>query len=130
MPYIRDSFWRGRQFTSVAGMQNAAVGWCREVAGRRAHRGLDGAAPAAVFAAVEAVALQPLPVRPFERATWSTGKVGPDVPYGIRCADQEHEKCSHRIASMIRATSAGRETCGQCPASISMGSTPSRSREA
>jgi transposase len=79
MPHIRDSFWRGRQFTSLAGMQTAAVGWCREVAGRRAHRGLDGAMPAAVFAAVEAAALGPLPVRPFELATWSTGKVGPDI---------------------------------------------------
>ena len=54
MPYVRDSFWRGREFTSLAQMQAAAVRWCRDVAGARACRPLDGAAPAAVFAAVEA----------------------------------------------------------------------------
>jgi hypothetical protein len=32
-----------------------------------------------VFATVEAEALQPLPTRPFVLATWSTGKVGPDI---------------------------------------------------
>jgi Mu transposase, C-terminal domain len=79
MPYIRDSFWRGRQFTSVREMQAAAVDWCRDVAGRRACRPLSGAAPASVFAAVEAQALQPLPAKPFILATWSTAKVGPDI---------------------------------------------------
>ena len=79
MPYLRDSFWRGRQFTSVQEMQAAAPRWCREVAGARACRPLDGAAPAAVFAAVEADALQPLPGAPFVPATWSTGTVGPDI---------------------------------------------------
>jgi transposase len=79
MPYIRDSFWRGRQFTSLDQMQAAAIAWCVEVAGRRACRPLSGAAPAAVFAAVEAAALQPLPARPFTLATWSTAMVGPDI---------------------------------------------------
>jgi transposase len=79
MPYVRDSFWRGRQFTSLTQMQAEAARWCREVAGQRACRPLDGAAPAAVFTAVEAATLQPLPARPFVLATWSTGKVGPDI---------------------------------------------------
>jgi transposase len=79
MPYIRDSFWRGRQFTSLAQMQAAAVDWCRDVAGRRPCRPLGGAAPASVFTAVEAEALQPLPGKPFVLATWSTAKVGPDI---------------------------------------------------
>jgi hypothetical protein len=79
MPYIRDSFWRGRQFTSLPEMQTAAVDWCRQVAGRRACRPLSGAAPASVFTAVEADALRPLPTRPFVLATWSTATVGPDI---------------------------------------------------
>jgi transposase len=79
MPYIRDSFWRGRQFSSLAEMQTAARIWCVEVAGRRSCRPLSGAAPGAVFAAVEAGALQPLPARPFTLATWSTAMVGPDI---------------------------------------------------
>jgi transposase len=79
MPYVRDSFWRGREFASTEQMQQAALAWCLEVAGRRSCRPLGGAAPASVFAAVEAQALLPLPARPFVLATWSTAKVGPDI---------------------------------------------------
>lgn len=79
MPYVRDSFWRGRSFASLEAMQAAAVAWCRDVAGARRCRPLEGAAPAAVFDTVEAQALQPLPPRPFVLATWSTCKVGPDI---------------------------------------------------
>ena len=79
MPYIRDSFWRGREFASLKEMQAAAVLWCTEVAGRRSCRSLEGAAPGSVFAAVEAGALQPLPAKPFVLASWSTALVGPDI---------------------------------------------------
>lgn len=79
MPYVRDSLWRGREFVSLQQMQTAAVDWCAQVAGQRACRPLDGAAPVAVFTAAEADALQPLPAKPFVLATWSTGKVGPDI---------------------------------------------------
>lgn len=79
MPYVRDSYWRGRTFTSREAMQAEAVRWSKDVAGARSCRPLDGAAPAAVFAAVEAPALRPLPTSPFVLATWSTGKVGPDI---------------------------------------------------
>ena len=65
MPYIRDSFWRGREFTSLAQMQAEAVSWSADVAGQRSCRPLDGAAPAAVFAAVEKATLAPLPAHPF-----------------------------------------------------------------
>ncbi len=79
MPYIRDSFWRGREFTSLEQMQAAAVRWCADVAGRRSCRPLDGAAPAAVFGAVEKQKLAPLPRAPFVLAEWSRCKVGPDI---------------------------------------------------
>jgi transposase len=79
MPYVRDSFWRGRTFTSLEVMQAEAVRWSKDVAGVRSCRPLDGAAPAVVFAAVEAPALGPLPATPFVLATWSTGKIGPDI---------------------------------------------------
>jgi transposase len=78
MPYVRDSFWRGRGWASETQMQAEALRWCRQVAGRRHHRGLDGAEPIAVFTALEAKALLPLPAAPFELAAWSTPKVGPD----------------------------------------------------
>jgi transposase len=79
MPYVRDSFWRGREFVSLQQMQAAAIDWCRDVAGGRRCRPLDGAAPAAIFATVEAEALQPLPAKPFIPAVWTTCKVGPDI---------------------------------------------------
>lgn len=79
MPYVRDSLWRGRVFGSEAAMQSAAVVWCREVAGQRHCRPLEGAAPLVVFAATEAAALLPLPVQPFELVRWSQPKVGPDI---------------------------------------------------
>ncbi len=78
MPYVRDSLWRGREWSSEAHMQRAALDWCVQVAGRRSHRSLDGAAPLAVFEAVERDALAPLPPDPFELAVWSTPKVAPD----------------------------------------------------
>ena len=79
MPYVRDSFWRGRTFDSPQQMADAAVVWCMEVAGARSHRGLDGATPLSVFTAVEQPALKPLPRNEFVLTSWSTGKVGPDV---------------------------------------------------
>jgi transposase len=79
MPYVRDSFWRGREFTSLEQMQAGAARWAAEVAGRRQCRPLEGAAPAAVFDAVEKDALLPLPAEPFVLATWATAKIGPDI---------------------------------------------------
>jgi transposase len=79
MPYVRDSLWRGREFASLEQMQHAALDWCQQVAGQRQCRPLGGAAPAAVFAAVEAQALLPLPTRPFVLATWQAARVGPDI---------------------------------------------------
>src|SRR6266849_1710610 len=76
---LRDSLWRGREFTSLAQMQAEAERWSAEVAGQRHCRPLDGAAPAAVFAAVEKPALAALPRGPFVLAQWSRCKVGPDI---------------------------------------------------
>jgi transposase len=79
MPYVRDSFWRGREFTSLEQMQAEAARWSADVAGRRPCRPLEGAAPAAVFEAVEKDALRPLPAGPFALAAWATAKIGPDI---------------------------------------------------
>lgn len=81
MPYIRDSFWRGREdsFMSIAGMEADALRWCVEVAGQRACRPLDGAAPLTVFQSVEQPKLRPMPHQPFELARWFRAKVGPDI---------------------------------------------------
>ena len=78
MPYVRDSMWRGRVWVSLEDMQAGALAWCVEVAGRRHHRSLDGAAPLVVFEAVEAAALIGLSAAGFELAHWSRPKVGAD----------------------------------------------------
>ena len=78
MPYIRDSFFAGRQFESVSQMQREGLRWSVEVYGVHKHRSLDGATPAAVFNAVERDALIPLPRRPFEPVIYSVGTVAPD----------------------------------------------------
>lgn len=83
MPYVRDSFWRGRTFGSVADMQARAVEWCLNIAGTRAHRSLDGAQPIAVFRAVEEPALSPLPPAPFELAQWFAPVVAPDCHVNV-----------------------------------------------
>ena len=83
MPYVRDSFWRGRSWESVEQMKTAAEVWCVEVAGQRRHRSLDGAAPYAVFQAVERRAMRELPVAAFELARWSTPKVDVDCHVSV-----------------------------------------------
>ena len=83
MPYLRDSYWRGRTFGSVADMQAHAVQWCTTIAGTRAHRSLDGAQPLAMFETVEAPALLPLPAAPFELVRWLAPKVAPDCHISV-----------------------------------------------
>ena len=83
MPYVRDSFWRGRTWSSLEEMQGAAVDWCVSVAGRRSHRSLDGATPGVVFETVERPALRPLAHLRFEAAAWSRPKVAPDCHIAV-----------------------------------------------
>ncbi|WP_428844579.1 IS21 family transposase [Mycolicibacterium hodleri] len=78
MPYIRDSFFAGRQFGSLTQMQADATRWATEVYGVHKHRGLDGQTPASVFTALERDALMPLPPRAFESVVYSLGRVAPD----------------------------------------------------
>ncbi|MDB4872726.1 MAG: integrase [Gemmatimonadales bacterium] len=79
IPYIRDSFWRGRQWESLEHMRSGAVSWCLEVAGARRCRPLEGAAPLSVFTAVEAESLRPLPASVFVLATWAKATIGTDI---------------------------------------------------
>jgi hypothetical protein len=66
-----------------------ALNWCREEYGRAIH-GTTGIAPMDAFLATEKPQLKPLPVEPFEIATWTSAKVGRDqfamvrkVRYGL-----------------------------------------------
>ena len=45
MPYVRDSFWSGRDFGGEQEMQVGAIKWCDDVAGVRHHRSIEGQMP-------------------------------------------------------------------------------------
>jgi len=79
MPYVRDSFFRGRDFAGLTQMQAEAAIWSLTVAGTRCCRPLAGAAPYTVFLGAEQAHLLPLPTRAFELASWHTPKVAPDA---------------------------------------------------
>lgn len=79
IPYIRGSFWKGRDFDNLPleEINRALEEWCRRVAGMRVH-GTTRQRPLEVFLAVEKPALKPLPREPFELTTWYRAKLGDD----------------------------------------------------
>jgi len=76
--FVRESWWKGQEFTSLEAMRADAEAWCRQVAGQRVPRVLGGRTVNEVFDTLERPALRPLPPRRFEVATWVQGKVGRD----------------------------------------------------
>lgn len=79
VPYIRGSFWAGRNFAGLGleEINRELLQWCLRVAGLRIH-GTTRQRPLEVFEAVERAALRPLPLEPFEMATWGKARVGWD----------------------------------------------------
>ncbi len=77
IPYIRDSFWSGRDFTSLEEINRQATQWCLRVAGLRDH-GTTHQPPLTLFHLAEEKELRPLPASPFEIVTWHQAKVALD----------------------------------------------------
>lgn len=77
MPYVRDSYWRGREFGSPKHMDTDAVRWCLSVAGLRIH-GTTRQRPLEHFEHEEKASLEPLPRERWEAASWQTAKIGMD----------------------------------------------------
>ncbi len=77
VPYVRDSYWKGRSFGSWEEMEREALRWCREVAGMRIHRTTQ-LRPLEFYEAEEKPAMLPLPSEPWEQREWLTAKVAPD----------------------------------------------------
>jgi Mu transposase, C-terminal domain len=75
--YARESFFRGRHCASLPAWRDAALVWCREVAGERLH-GTTGERPLVAFLGREQAALQPLPARAWERVAWVSARVHRD----------------------------------------------------
>jgi transposase len=77
VPYVRDSFWRGRDFGTVVEMKEGARRWCGGVSAARSHGTLPGTV-GEVFASLERPALLDLPEQPFEIAHWAVATLHPD----------------------------------------------------
>lgn len=77
IPYVRDSFWSGRDFSSFEEINPQAVQWCLKVAGKRNH-GTTHQQPLTLFHLAEEKELRPLPAVPFEIVTWHQAKVALD----------------------------------------------------
>jgi len=84
IPYIRDSFWSGRNFTSFEEINRQSTQWCLRVAGMREH-GTTYQPPLNLFRLAEEKTLRPLPVLPFEIATWHQAKVALDCHIQVSC---------------------------------------------
>jgi transposase len=75
--YVRRSFFAGETFVDRADAQRRAVLWCTTTAGLRVH-GTTACRPAEHFATVEAPALSPAPVFPYDLPHYATPKVHRD----------------------------------------------------
>ena len=82
VPYVRERFFKGGEFTGLSDMRSAARRWCLEVAGQRIH-GTTRRQPLAVFRQEERHALGEWDAEPYEMTDWRTAKVHPD--YHIAC---------------------------------------------
>ena len=84
--YAQASCFAGRELGRLEEVRRDARRWCEEVAGQRVH-GTTGEAPLAAFRVREQAALQPLPERPWELASWTTGVVHADCHLRAGAAD-------------------------------------------
>jgi len=75
--YVRERFFKGETFLDLEDVRRRALGWCRDVAGRRIH-GTTRLVPMDVFETEERAALLPLQAERFDPPRWAACKVHPD----------------------------------------------------
>ena len=85
IPYIRDSFWSGRNFTSMEEINRQASEWCLKIAGMREH-GSTHQQPLTLFRMVEQKELKSLPEAPFEMVSWCRAIVAHDCRVQVKGA--------------------------------------------
>ena len=73
VPYVRERFFKGGEFTGLSDMRSEARRWCLEVAGQRVH-GTTRRQPL-VFRDEERHALGEWDAEPYEMTDWRTAKV-------------------------------------------------------
>ncbi len=77
VPYVRGSFFAGEHFIDRTDAQRRAVMWCTTTAGLRVH-GTTACRPAEHFAMLEAPALAPVPLAPYDLPHYARPKVHRD----------------------------------------------------
>jgi transposase len=77
VPYVRENFFKGEEFTSRDHAQKEADKWCRDVAGLRIH-GTTRKRPLQAFLEEEKQHLKPLSGDRFDVPVWAEAKVHPD----------------------------------------------------
>lgn len=75
--YVRDDFFRGERFGSVAEARPAAEKWCLKEAGLRTH-GTTRRKPLEVFEQEEKPLLKPIPTGPYDEPRWVNIQAGRD----------------------------------------------------
>ena len=93
VPYVRERFFKGGEFTGLSDMRSAARRWCLEVAGQRIH-GTTRKQPLVVFRQEERHTLGEWDAEPYEMTDWRTAKVHPD----------HHIACQYALYSVPSAT--------------------------
>jgi hypothetical protein len=73
VPFVRESFWTGRTFSSLKQINTGAERWCLRIAGPRNH-GTTRKPPLLLFQTIEQSAMLALPTTPFEMVTWAKGQ--------------------------------------------------------
>jgi transposase len=77
VPYARERFFKGGQFTGLIDLREQARKWCLEVAGQRIH-GTTRKLPLVVFQEEELSMLLPYDGEPYDVSDWHKAKVHPD----------------------------------------------------
>jgi hypothetical protein len=77
VPFVRQSFWAGETFASLADAQRRAEEWCRGRAGMRIH-GTIQCRPGELFALEEQPRLLPAPAGPYDVPVYVSAKVHRD----------------------------------------------------
>lgn len=91
VPYVRENFFKGEQFTSRDHAQQEAEKWCRDIAGLRIH-GTTRKRPYLAFEEAEKPHLKPLTGERFDVPVWADCKVHPDhhVRFGLALYSVPH----------------------------------------
>jgi hypothetical protein len=98
VPYVRDNFFAGENFISLADCRERAIDWCVSVAGKRIH-GTTQKIPLEIFETVEKATLKPYPGNRYDIPFWAVCKVHPD--HHIRFKDSLYSVPTKYISKTV-----------------------------